>query len=74
VKRKESHTELIVFYGNIHILEEIDKILGGCLIPLERQKKDSKESKEEEKTGQYSAEKNQEQGKVFRFCFPSSRI
>nr|YP_009157200.1 RNA polymerase beta'' subunit [Phaenosperma globosum]AJV90107.1 RNA polymerase beta'' subunit [Phaenosperma globosum]UKT60337.1 RNA polymerase beta'' subunit [Phaenosperma globosum] len=45
VKRKKSHTELKIFSGDIHFPEEADKILGGCLIPPERQKKDSKESK-----------------------------
>uniref|UniRef100_A0A8R7R7L3 Uncharacterized protein n=1 Tax=Triticum urartu TaxID=4572 RepID=A0A8R7R7L3_TRIUA len=42
---KKSHTELKIFSGDIHFPEEADKILGGCLIPPERQKKDSKESK-----------------------------
>jgi DNA-directed RNA polymerase subunit beta' len=45
VKRKKSHTELKIFSGDIHFPEEADKVLGGCLIPPERQKKDSKESK-----------------------------
>nr|YP_009156115.1 RNA polymerase beta '' subunit [Anthoxanthum odoratum]AJV89022.1 RNA polymerase beta '' subunit [Anthoxanthum odoratum] len=45
VKRKKSHTELKIFSGDIHFPEEADKVLGGCLIPLERKKKDSKESK-----------------------------
>nr|YP_010370356.1 RNA polymerase beta'' subunit [Macrochloa tenacissima]UOW78652.1 RNA polymerase beta'' subunit [Macrochloa tenacissima] len=45
VKRKKSHTELKIFSGDIHFPEEADKILGGCLIPPERQKKDSKELK-----------------------------
>uniref|UniRef100_A0A452XD54 Uncharacterized protein n=1 Tax=Aegilops tauschii subsp. strangulata TaxID=200361 RepID=A0A452XD54_AEGTS len=45
VKRKKSHTELKIFSGDIHFPEEADKILGGCLIKPERQKKDSKESK-----------------------------
>ncbi|KAF0889765.1 hypothetical protein E2562_030573, partial [Oryza meyeriana var. granulata] len=45
VKRKKSHTELKIFSGDIHFPEEADKILGGNLIPLEREKKDSKESK-----------------------------
>nr|YP_010244018.1 RNA polymerase beta'' subunit [Aira cupaniana]QTJ27330.1 RNA polymerase beta'' subunit [Aira cupaniana] len=45
VKRKKSHTELKIFSGDIYFPEEADKVLGGCLIPPERQKKDSKESK-----------------------------
>nr|YP_004734178.1 RNA polymerase beta' subunit [Ferrocalamus rimosivaginus]ADO65218.1 RNA polymerase beta' subunit [Ferrocalamus rimosivaginus] len=45
VKRKKSHTELKIFSGDIHFPEEADKILGGSLIPPEREKKDSKESK-----------------------------
>jgi DNA-directed RNA polymerase subunit beta' len=45
VKRKKSHTELKIFSGDIHFPEEVDKVLGGCLIPPEKQKKDSKESK-----------------------------
>ena len=45
VKRKKSHTELKIFSGDIHFPEEADKVLGGCLIPPERKKKDSKESK-----------------------------
>nr|YP_009410630.1 RNA polymerase beta subunit [Dichaetaria wightii]ASJ66046.1 RNA polymerase beta subunit [Dichaetaria wightii] len=45
VKRKKSHTELKIFSGDIHFPEESDKILGGSLIPPEREKKDSKESK-----------------------------
>nr|YP_009135601.1 RNA polymerase beta'' subunit [Zizania aquatica]AIM53776.1 RNA polymerase beta'' subunit [Zizania aquatica] len=45
VKRKKSHTELKIFSGDIHFPEEGDKILGGSLIPPEREKKDSKESK-----------------------------
>ena len=45
VKRKKSHTELKIFSGDIHFPEEADKVLGGCLIPPEKQKKDSKESK-----------------------------
>ncbi|YP_009266414.1 RNA polymerase beta' subunit-2 (chloroplast) [Oryza brachyantha] len=45
VKRKKSHTELKIFSGDIHFPEESDKILGVNLIPLEREKKDSKESK-----------------------------
>nr|YP_009923304.1 RNA polymerase beta'' subunit [Glyceria arkansana]QNC66912.1 RNA polymerase beta'' subunit [Glyceria arkansana] len=45
VKRKKSHTELKIFSGDIHFPEEADKILGACLIPPERQKKDFKESK-----------------------------
>nr|YP_009421001.1 RNA polymerase beta subunit [Coelachne africana]ASR73575.1 RNA polymerase beta subunit [Coelachne africana] len=45
VKRKKSHTELKIFSGDIHFLEEADKILGGSLIPPEREKKDFKESK-----------------------------
>jgi DNA-directed RNA polymerase subunit beta' len=45
VKRKKSHTELKIFSGDIHFPEEADKLLGGCLIPPERQKKDSKASK-----------------------------
>nr|YP_009155533.1 RNA polymerase beta'' subunit [Oryza barthii]AJC09431.1 RpoC2 [Oryza glaberrima]AGY93362.1 RNA polymerase beta' subunit [Oryza barthii]AJC09531.1 RpoC2 [Oryza barthii]AJC10105.1 RpoC2 [Oryza glaberrima]AJC99735.1 RpoC2 [Oryza glaberrima] len=48
VKRKKSHTELKIFSGDIHFPEEADKILGGSLIPLEREKKDSKESKKRE--------------------------
>jgi DNA-directed RNA polymerase subunit beta' len=43
VKRKKSHTELKIFSGDIHFPEEADKILGGSLIPPEREKKDSKE-------------------------------
>nr|YP_009451930.1 RpoC2 [Phyllorachis sagittata]ARQ28244.1 RpoC2 [Phyllorachis sagittata] len=45
VKKKKSHTELKIFSGDIHFPEEADKILGGSLIPPEREKKDSKESK-----------------------------
>nr|YP_010293805.1 RNA polymerase beta'' subunit [Scrotochloa urceolata]ULQ67099.1 RNA polymerase beta'' subunit [Scrotochloa urceolata] len=45
VKRKKSYTELKIFSGDIHFPEEADKILGGSLIPPEREKKDSKESK-----------------------------
>nr|YP_009157033.1 RNA polymerase beta '' subunit [Melica subulata]AJV89940.1 RNA polymerase beta '' subunit [Melica subulata] len=45
VKRKKSHTELKIFSGDIHFPEEADKTLGACLIPPERKKKDSKESK-----------------------------
>nr|YP_009928493.1 RNA polymerase beta'' subunit [Bonia saxatilis]QJW31211.1 RNA polymerase beta'' subunit [Bonia saxatilis] len=45
VNRKKSHTELKIFSGDIHFPEEADKILGGSLIPPEREKKDSKESK-----------------------------
>nr|YP_010245174.1 RNA polymerase beta'' subunit [Echinaria capitata]QTJ28732.1 RNA polymerase beta'' subunit [Echinaria capitata] len=45
VKRKKNHTELKIFSGDIYFPEEADKVLGGCLIPPERQKKDSKESK-----------------------------
>nr|UFQ87448.1 RNA polymerase beta'' subunit [Ampelocalamus breviligulatus] len=45
VKRKKSHTELKIFSGDMHFPEEADKILGGSLIPPEREKKDSKESK-----------------------------
>nr|AIQ79192.1 RNA polymerase beta' subunit [Chaetobromus involucratus subsp. dregeanus] len=45
VKRKKSHTELKIFSGDIYFPEEVDKILGGSLIPPEREKKDSKESK-----------------------------
>nr|YP_009452439.1 RNA polymerase beta' subunit [Stenotaphrum secundatum]ARQ28753.1 RNA polymerase beta' subunit [Stenotaphrum secundatum] len=45
VKRKKSHTELKIFSGDIYFPEEADKILGGSLIPPEREKKDSKESK-----------------------------
>nr|YP_009451510.1 RNA polymerase beta '' subunit [Lygeum spartum]ARQ27824.1 RNA polymerase beta '' subunit [Lygeum spartum] len=45
VKRKKSHTELKIFSGDIHFPEEADKILGGSLIPTERAKKASKESK-----------------------------
>ena len=45
MKRKKSHTELKIFSGDIHFPEEADKILGGSLIPPERDKKDSKESK-----------------------------
>nr|YP_010547363.1 RNA polymerase beta'' subunit [Acrachne racemosa]UYL23344.1 RNA polymerase beta'' subunit [Acrachne racemosa] len=45
VKRKKSHTELKIFSGDIHFLEEADKILGASLIPPEREKKDSKDSK-----------------------------
>nr|YP_009156366.1 RNA polymerase beta'' subunit [Brachyelytrum aristosum]AJV89271.1 RNA polymerase beta'' subunit [Brachyelytrum aristosum] len=43
VKRKKSHTELKIFSGDIHFPEEVDKILGGSLIPTEREKKDSKD-------------------------------
>jgi DNA-directed RNA polymerase subunit beta' len=43
--REKSHTELKIFSGDIHFPEEADKILGGSLIPPEREKKDSKESK-----------------------------
>jgi DNA-directed RNA polymerase subunit beta' len=39
VKRKKSHTELKIFFGDIHFPEEADKILGGSLIPPEREKK-----------------------------------
>jgi DNA-directed RNA polymerase subunit beta' len=39
VKRKKSHTELKIFSGDIHFPEEADKILGGSLIPPEREKK-----------------------------------
>ncbi|KQK12737.1 hypothetical protein BRADI_1g05728v3, partial [Brachypodium distachyon] len=53
VKRKKSHTELKIFSGDIHFPEEADKILGGCLIPPERQKKDSKESKKKAKLVAY---------------------
>lgn len=75
VKRKKSHTELKIFSGDIHFPEEADKVLGGCLIPPERQKKDSKESKKKQKLGLCSTEKNyQEQGKVFCFHSPCSRI
>jgi len=45
VKRKKSHTELKIFSGDIYFPEEVDKILGGSLIPPEREKKDFKESK-----------------------------
>src|ERR1041384_6058981 len=45
VKRKKAHTELKIFSGDIYFPEEADKIVGGCLIPPERQKKDSKASK-----------------------------
>nr|YP_009346171.1 RNA polymerase beta'' subunit [Streptochaeta spicata]AOR40736.1 RNA polymerase beta'' subunit [Streptochaeta spicata] len=45
VKRKKSYTELKIFSGDIHFPEEADKILGGILIPPEREKNDSKESK-----------------------------
>nr|WPV71415.1 RNA polymerase beta'' subunit [Temochloa sp. CYZ-2023a] len=45
VNRKKSHTELKIFSGDIHFPEEADKILGGSLIPPEREKKESKESK-----------------------------
>nr|QCO74635.1 RNA polymerase beta' subunit [Cleistogenes sp. BM-2019] len=45
VKRKKSHTELKIFSGDIHFPEEADKILGASLIPPEREKKDSKDSK-----------------------------
>ena len=45
VRRKKSHTELKIFSGDIHFPEEADKVLGGCLIPPERKKKYSKESK-----------------------------
>nr|YP_009240701.1 RNA polymerase beta' subunit [Guadua angustifolia]AJA39742.1 RNA polymerase beta' subunit [Guadua angustifolia] len=45
VNRKKSHTELKIFSGDIYFPEEADKILGGSLIPPEREKKDSKESK-----------------------------
>nr|YP_009135850.1 RNA polymerase beta'' subunit [Lithachne pauciflora]AIM54026.1 RNA polymerase beta'' subunit [Lithachne pauciflora] len=45
VNRKKSHTEIKIFSGDIHFPEEADKILGGSLIPPEREKKDSKESK-----------------------------
>nr|YP_009246182.1 RNA polymerase beta' subunit [Hilaria rigida]AMB36079.1 RNA polymerase beta' subunit [Hilaria rigida] len=45
VKRKKSHTELKIFSGDIHFPEEADKILGASLIPPEREKKDSKNSK-----------------------------
>nr|YP_009648189.1 RNA polymerase beta' subunit [Chusquea culeou]QBZ78162.1 RNA polymerase beta' subunit [Chusquea culeou] len=45
VNRKKSHTELKIFSGDIYFPEEADKILGGSLIPSEREKKDSKESK-----------------------------
>nr|YP_009156451.1 RNA polymerase beta '' subunit [Briza maxima]AJV89358.1 RNA polymerase beta '' subunit [Briza maxima] len=45
VKRKKSHTELKIFSGDIHFPEEADNVLGGCLIPPERKKKDFKESK-----------------------------
>ena len=45
VKRKKSHTELKIFSGDIHFPEEADKILGASLIPPERDKKDSKDSK-----------------------------
>jgi DNA-directed RNA polymerase subunit beta' len=43
VKREKSHTELKIFSGDIHFLEEADKILGGSLIPPKRERKDSKE-------------------------------
>jgi DNA-directed RNA polymerase subunit beta' len=39
VKRKKSHTELKIFSGDIHFPEEADKILGGILIPPEREKR-----------------------------------
>nr|YP_009246015.1 RNA polymerase beta' subunit [Distichlis bajaensis]AMB35912.1 RNA polymerase beta' subunit [Distichlis bajaensis] len=45
VKRKKNHTELKIFSGDIHFPEEADKILGASLIPPEREKKDSKDSK-----------------------------
>nr|YP_009233854.1 RNA polymerase beta' subunit [Hilaria cenchroides]AMB49549.1 RNA polymerase beta' subunit [Hilaria cenchroides] len=45
VKRKKSHTEVKIFSGDIHFPEEADKILGAGLIPPEREKKDSKNSK-----------------------------
>nr|AGC38238.1 RNA polymerase beta'' subunit [Cryptochloa strictiflora] len=45
VNRKKSHTELKIFSGDIHFPEEADKILGGSLVPPEREKKDSKKSK-----------------------------
>nr|YP_010218146.1 RNA polymerase beta'' subunit [Lagurus ovatus]UBU97553.1 RNA polymerase beta'' subunit [Lagurus ovatus] len=45
VRRKKSHTELKIFSGDIHFPEEADKVLGGCLIPPERKKKYSRESK-----------------------------
>jgi DNA-directed RNA polymerase subunit beta' len=43
VKRGKSHTELKIFSGDIHFLEEADKILGGSLIPPKRERKDYKE-------------------------------
>lgn len=39
----KGHTELKIFSGHIHFPEEADKILGGSLIPPEREKKASKE-------------------------------
>jgi DNA-directed RNA polymerase subunit beta' len=31
-EEKKSHTELKIFFGDIHFSEEVDKVLGGCLI------------------------------------------
>nr|YP_009135517.1 RNA polymerase beta'' subunit [Raddia brasiliensis]AIM53692.1 RNA polymerase beta'' subunit [Raddia brasiliensis] len=45
VNKKKSHTELKIFSGDIYFPEEADKILGSSLIPPEREKKGSKESK-----------------------------
>lgn len=40
--------ELKIFFGDIYFFEEVDKILGGSLILLEREKKDLKELKKRE--------------------------
>jgi hypothetical protein len=71
---KKSHTELKIFSRNIHFLEEADKILGGSLIPPEREKKILR-NKKKEKLGLCSTEKNsQKQGKLFCFGSTCSRI
>jgi DNA-directed RNA polymerase subunit beta' len=54
--REKSHTELKIFSRDIHFPEEADKILGGSLIPLEREKQILR-NKKKEKMGLCSKEK-----------------
>ncbi|VAI13692.1 unnamed protein product [Triticum turgidum subsp. durum] len=74
VKRKKSHTELKIFSGDIHFPEEADKILGGCLIPPERQKKILRNQKKRKIGSMFNRKNSQEQGKVFCFRSPYSGI
>ncbi|PUZ39763.1 hypothetical protein GQ55_9G365200 [Panicum hallii var. hallii] len=67
VKRKKSHTELKIFSGDIHFPEEADKILGGSLIPPEREKKDSKESKKRKNWVYVQRKKFSKARKIVRF-------